>query len=189
MRDLSDTPTPIIEAAALDRSRRDNTIRINTLAISDHYPSGYASDSSSSADGSATPSLHLQGFLPVVNSMINRSKSPPENVPDPRAASRRRNVRFKGKCDACGRRGHKATSYEFLDMYLWCQKYMHGRSVEDVRSAMDHWTEKNKEWLGPTRRDPTTIARAHMVATNLTEDQMCQDMCWGILAPDDSEES
>ena len=38
-RDLADTPTPIIEAAALDMSRQDNTIRINTLAISDHYPS------------------------------------------------------------------------------------------------------------------------------------------------------
>ena len=54
---------------------------------------------------------------------------------------------------------------------------------------MDHWTKKNKKWLGPNKCDPTTIARAHMVATNLTEDQMCQDMCWGILAPDDSEES
>ena len=74
-------------------------------------------------------------------------------------------------------------------MYLWCQKYMSGCSVEEVKSAMDHWTKKNKEWLGPNKRDSTTIARAHMVATNLTEDQMFQDMCWGILAPDDSKES
>ena len=74
-------------------------------------------------------------------------------------------------------------------MYLWCQKYMSGRSAEEVKSAMNHWTEKNKELLGTNKRDPTTIARARMAATNLTEDQMCQDMCWGILAPDDSKES
>ena len=53
---------------------------------------------------------------------------------------------------------------------------MSGRSVEEVKSTMNHWTERNKKWLGSRTRDPTTIARAHMVATNLTEDQMCQDM-------------
>ena len=73
-------------------------------------------------------------------------------------------------------------------MYLWCQKYMSGRTEEDVKSAMDHWMNKNKEWLGAKPRDPTKIARARMVATSLTEDQMCEDINLGIWAPDDSNE-
>ena len=57
---------------------------------------------------------------------------------------------------------------------------MSGCTEEDVKSAMDHWMEKNKEWLGSKSRDHTKIAKAHMVATNLTEDQMCDDINWGI---------
>ena len=65
---------------------------------------------------------------------------------------------------------------------------MSGRMEEEVKSAMDHWTEKNKDWPGHKTRDPTKIARAHMATTSLTEDQMCQDINWGIFAPDDSDE-
>ena len=144
-RSLDDSPTPITKAISLDRSRRDHILFINALIISPYYSSDYASDSGSSTDDSETPSLHLQGFPPLVDALLNhQSKSPPEYAPDPRAAKRRRS-RFTGKCDACGRRGHKATSCEFLAMYLWCQKYMSGCTEKEVKSAMDHWTEKNKE--------------------------------------------
>ena len=73
-------------------------------------------------------------------------------------------------------------------MYMWYQKYMSGRTEEEVKSAMDHWTEKNRKWMGSITRDPTKVSRAHMATTSITEDQMCQDINWGICAPDDSNE-
>ena len=69
-------------------------------------------------------------------------------------------------------------------MFLWCRKYMADRTEDEVKSAVEHWTNKNKKWLGKKLRDPTSIAKAHMVSTDMSADQMSNDLDWDIFAPD-----
>ena len=132
-RDLAESSTPIVEAASLDRVQQDNAHLFNNFTISRHCSSDDTSDRDSSADSSHNPAPHLQGFLPMVNALRNHQyRSPPEYVPNPQAVRHRR-PKLKGKYDVCGQRGHTATSYEFLAMYLWvCHYYSPCAGVQSV---------------------------------------------------------
>ena len=66
---------------------------------------------------------------------------------------------------------------------------MSGHTEGDIKSTMEQWMDKNKKWLVTNTRDPTKIAKAHIVATKLTADQMCSKINWGIMAPDASDDT
>jgi hypothetical protein len=59
----------------------------------------------------------------------------PCSAPDPRAARERRARRLlkhRARCTTCGKFGHEAARCEFLAMYLYCKKYMQGKSEVEI---------------------------------------------------------
>jgi len=125
-------------------------------------------------------SLHLQGYNPVIRMTNAERQRGPGNVPDPRAAKerrRRRPPRYRGKCKACGKFGHEEARCEFLAMFLYCKKYMEGRSEQDSQSVCEHWLRRNEEDV------PFEEAKRRVDEKEMSVNRMALEMDWAHFAP------
>lgn len=70
--------------------------------------------------------------------------------PDMRAMEwRQRNERYDGKCEACGKYGHRASRCNFLGSYLCLLGYLKGKNKPERDECLTNWTNRNKKWLEP----------------------------------------
>ena len=131
---------------------------------------------------------HLQGYGLKINSVgydgyagRGDARGPNQMPPDPRATRQRRQQRrpprHQARCRACGKYGHEEARCEFLAMFLWCRRYMKGKSEEEVASVFDHWTERNQ-------KDPTYARiREGTRERGISIRRIEMEMDWGYFAP------
>ena len=156
--------------------------RVNRMeALDEFYP-----DDDEPEDG------HLQGF----QVMVNRTDAPASGgrggtkYPDPAHAHRRRsrNPTFDGRCRACGRWGHQATTCDFLAMYAYIQKYWKSKSDKEVEAAEKRWTERNSKWLDGDSRTPTRVSKAYCFDCGIDPEVIAEEMDWDFFGGEAPEE-
>ena len=124
--------------------------------------------------------LHLQGYDPVIKITNTERQRGPGTVPDPKAAKerrRRRPSRYRGKFKACGKFGHEETRCQFLAMFLYCKKYMEGRSEHDIQSVFEHSFRRNEEDV------PFEEVKRRVGENGMTVNRMALEMDWAHFAP------
>ena len=82
-------------------------------------------------------------------------------------------------CAACGRPRHTANTCDFLGMALHLGKYIDdGMDPTVIADCEKRWLEKFRQHLGTPTRTPRQVLKAYCEATNLSEDQIEDEMDW-----------
>ena len=129
---------------------------------------------------------HLQGYLAICQrAMIpGRPRRPPNHkrppAPNPERSACHRNQRtsFNGTCSACGCFGHKAVQCDHLAMFVFLSRYVKTIDAESVKAIEERWVEKNRKWLGPDTKPPSSVAIVYLGTSGLTVNQVDAELDW-----------
>ncbi len=123
----------------------------------------------------------MQGYLvPTITQACQLNEKPSRWMPnmtysckpDPTHCMRPNQLRII--CEACGKKGHSANTYDFLAMSVFLQWYLkNGITTKDTiadaeRCWIDHW----KEHGGSSTTTPSKVYQAFAEHSGLTLDQM-----------------
>ncbi len=79
---------------------------------------------------------------------------------------------------ACGRFGHKAVQCDHLAMFVFLSRYVKTIDAESVKAIEERWVEKNRKWLEPDAKPPSSVAMTYLGTSSLTVNQVDAELDW-----------
>jgi hypothetical protein len=128
---------------------------------------------------------HLQWHSAICQQAMipGRPRCPPDcerPAPNPEqlACCCNQRTSFNGTCSACGRFGHKAVQCDHLAMFVFLSQYVKTIDAESVKAIEERWVEKNRKWLGPDTKPPSSVAIVYLGTSGLTVNQVDAELDW-----------
>jgi hypothetical protein len=122
---------------------------------------------------------HLQGYLAICQQAMipGRLRCPPNcegPAPNPEqlACQRNQQTSFNGTCLACGHFEHKAVQCDHLAMFVFLSRCVKTIDAESVKAIEEQWVEKNRKWLGPGAKPPSSVAMIYLGTSGLMVNQV-----------------
>jgi hypothetical protein len=131
---------------------------------------------------------HLQGYSAICQrAMIPGCPHRPPNHERPApnleqlACRRDQRTSFNGTCSSRGHFGHKAVQCDHLAMFVFLSRYVKSIDAESVKAIKERWVEKNRKWLGPDAKLPSSVAMTYLGTSCLTVNQVDAELDWDFF--------